>query len=480
MRRMILAAITVFLLASPAVALSGAENKTSDYFSTKEGQVREYVNSKLAKGQTTSFKTTSTILPSRDIFGKTAIPVLNLSEEKDLHDEMQRILYFFVQDEEGFYMLGQQWRHDNEPMLLNDMGNPFYSLREPIEAGESWDVESKARKSSVKIESVDENITVPAGTFEECLKVSYTTHVYRDNELYCKNVSTTWYAPDIGEVKAINSFTTYHQGEGQVTQTTSELKRIYEADTTKLLEKMESKRRKSTCMINMKQLGLVLNLFAAENKDNYPRIDDVKGNLIFEGGLYPEYLADAGPLGCPDDPGYVENMTFRMKSNAEHPQSSIGSVHPDCITSESYVYLGWLVTNEKEGLAAIDAYFNTPTARLGEDLNVPRGMGNRGGSVIHRLTTRADRLLVTKADIARAYKAKDVNAAFAALPKLGTIPVMWEWPSNHGDGGHVLYLDGHAEFVPYPGKFPMTKKFIGALRKIEPQLSDDCLPIATK
>jgi len=58
--------------------------------------------------------------------------------------------------------------------------------------------------------------------------------------------------------------------------------------------------------------------------------------------------------------------------------------------------------------------------------------------------------------------------------------VMWEWPTNHGGAGNVLYLDGHVEFVPYPGKFPMTEKFINELRRFQPQFSEDILPIVSK
>ncbi len=60
------------------------------------------------------------------------------------------------------------------------------------------------------------------------------------------------------------------------------------------------------------------------------------------------------------------------------------------------------------------------------------------------------------------------------------IPVIWEWPSNHVNGGHVLYMDRHVEFVTYPGEFPMTERFIEALRKLEPEFSEDIHRINTK
>jgi prepilin-type processing-associated H-X9-DG protein len=48
-----------------------------------------------------------------------------------------------------------------------------------------------------------------------------------------------------------------------------------------------------------------------------------------------------------------------------------------------------------------------------------------------------------------------------------TIPVLIERPELHGDGGHVLFFDGHVEFIPYPGKFPMTEQYIAGLRELD-------------
>ena len=71
----------------------------------------------------------------------------------------------------------------------------------------------------------------------------------------------------------------------------------------------------------------------------------------------------------------------------------------------------------------------------------------------------------------------DINAVLNGKPSPASeIPVIWEWPSNHGNGGNVLYLDGHVEFVSYPGRFPMTKPFIKALGEIEPEFNEDVLP----
>jgi prepilin-type processing-associated H-X9-DG protein len=214
------------------------------------------------------------------------------------------------------------------------------------------------------------------------------------------------------------------------------------------------------CANNMRQLGLALSRFAKEHRDIFPRVSDIKGNFIFAGKLlYPEYVRDIEILACPGDTGYDKEQSFRLKNNVRHPDSRIGELHPDCITCESYIYLGWMLTSEKEGLAAIDAYISISSNEHNNSLIVPDGYGNLNGNVIRRLTLGVDRFLIS-----------DSNAVLHGKPSPASeIPVIWEWPSNHGKGGNVLYLDGHVEFVPYPGKFPMTKPFIEALKEIKPE-----------
>ena len=48
------------------------------------------------------------------------------------------------------------------------------------------------------------------------------------------------------------------------------------------------------------------------------------------------------------------------------------------------------------------------------------------------------------------------------------IPILWEMPkAEGGSGGWVLYFDGHAEWVPFPGKFPMVEPFIERIRSLK-------------
>jgi prepilin-type processing-associated H-X9-DG protein len=259
--------------------------------------------------------------------------------------------------------------------------------------------------------------------------------------------------------------------------------------------------RKSACVNNLKQIWVALNSFADEHGQIYPRIDDARGNLIFDGGLvYPKYMKTTEILGCPSDSGYRPGATFRIHSDKASNRKSVP--HPNAITCESYIYLGWVVTNEEEGLAAIDAYLelfnrknegkpeqndkNEPVliltnlsiisspgrsgARPWEGpLCVSEGKGNLGSGIIHRLTQRSEIFAIPP------------ELAHPEISYPSGVPVMWEWPTHHKPaGGHVLYLDGHVEFVEYPGRFPMTENFINNLRPLEPELPDAAPPLVNK
>ena len=69
----------------------------------------------------------------------------------------------------------------------------------------------------------------------------------------------------------------------------------------------------------------------------------------------------------------------------------------------------------------------------------------------------------------------DEAASSAPVAMRSQIPVIIERPSRHRTirneseayGGNVLYLDGHVEFVVYPGKWPMTEKTIELLGQLD-------------
>ena len=71
------------------------------------------------------------------------------------------------------------------------------------------------------------------------------------------------------------------------------------------LAKARESSRRSACVNNLKQLGLVLTMYATENREKLPAVDDHERMFIFEGDVvYPEYLSDLRVLVCPSDAGW--------------------------------------------------------------------------------------------------------------------------------------------------------------------------------
>ena len=97
------------------------------------------------------------------------------------------------------------------------------------------------------------------------------------------------------------------------------------------------------------------------------------------------------------------------------------------------------ITGQNEGFD-IDALADN-------DLNVTSGNGNGGTSTMYRLREGIERFLIT-----------DINNPGASSRAQSAIFIMWDITSrtasdfNHVPGGsNVLYLDGHVDFIRYPG-----------------------------
>src|SRR5690606_25623079 len=88
------------------------------------------------------------------------------------------------------------------------------------------------------------------------------------------------------------------------------------------------------------------------------------------------------------------------------------------------------------------------------------GTGNGGGNTLMRVKEGIERFMIT-----------DINNPAASAQAQTTIPVMVDTVTanaasfNHvPGGGNVLYMDGHVEFIRYPGKYPMTQDSAAIIR----------------
>jgi prepilin-type N-terminal cleavage/methylation domain-containing protein/prepilin-type processing-associated H-X9-DG protein len=260
--------------------------------------------------------------------------------------------------------------------------------------------------------------------------------------------------------------------------------------------------RRSSCQNNLKQLGIILKMYANESKgQKYPReqgnepystavggpgevpgcnmIDDA--DFFFDGyAVYPEYLTDWNVIRCPSDENYGEGAVEHISiiyptvnndpAGAPCPYAGYAT-SPD----ESYLYIGWVIDRADTGfpteepatgyvvarqlmLMFIDKFVTMDNAKLDTDSEVEAPNGNGGGSVVYRLREGIERFMIT-----------DINNPAASAKAQSEIPLMWDIVNrmggtasfNHVPGGcNVLYLDGHVEWVRYPSdKFPVNAYF---------------------
>lgn len=232
------------------------------------------------------------------------------------------------------------------------------------------------------------------------------------------------------------------------------------------------------------------------------------GHIFFEGSqVYPEYLTDANVLICPSDSAGAEAVERKWRVDDDPARELL----PCKFNSTSYVYMGWAISEnmvtwpggdvnapvfsdvsafldgngdvdetqvipammsadlDPSVLAALSVVWEAIDGNLAnshladEDVNVQSvlnaaSMGHLfddAGSpaTVYRLREGIERFFVT-----------DINNPSGSAQAQSSIWVMWDITSvevdqfNHIPGGsNVLYMDGHVEFVRFPGKMPICR-----------------------
>lgn len=262
--------------------------------------------------------------------------------------------------------------------------------------------------------------------------------------------------------------------------------------------------RRSSCANNLHQLTIAMKMYASENDEFWPRMqgdapyglaanatgcdpESVKDDTVFAPDsrtLLLGYVDDSNVFVCPSDLSRVENNPlFRVRHGVTQTCQYVGFLSD---ADTSYHYLGYVFDKANDdsirtltpapGPVQLVAYVaaiapvvfnNDPLDDVLLDQNIELesvgldglDAGNGTSDTIYRLREGIERALIT-----------DINNPGAAAIAQSLVPAMWDTVSTqvmggnveftHAPGGsNIVFLDGHVDFVRYPGKFPMSRAF---------------------
>ncbi len=264
--------------------------------------------------------------------------------------------------------------------------------------------------------------------------------------------------------------------------------------------------RRASCQNNLKQWGLIFKMYANESPGGkYPPIEIELGcggrPCIAFGprvsAIYPEYLTDPAIVFCPSDAQDklqdFKNadgrllLTEKMASNGQQGVEGIDAsysftdvvldrldvdmqpIHPLLLSIIPQLGLNALDPSITQGPAqfmdemryvltncaghALSGNNDEFCKVIDSDRDVDRGHGNGGGDKVYRLKEGVERFLIT-----------DINNPGNSSKAQSSVFLVWDNVSvvtskfNHIPGGsNVLYMDGHVEFIKYPGIPPVDK-----------------------
>ena len=209
---------SIEVLEEEVTEVSSSEN----YYPLDEGRRWEYQVYVKKKGPwdlsgpiKISAKQVCTIFPQREIKGKKVTP---MQIEQIQRGSVYTRFLFYVKDQNSIYEFASQKPEDVEPKIFHD-----YIIKYPIKVGNSWqETETSSLEPRISvpikstIESIDEVVTVPAGTFKECLKIKsigFAEKVFGEEEqkwpppaknyVKIERELYIWLAPNVGLIKTI-------------------------------------------------------------------------------------------------------------------------------------------------------------------------------------------------------------------------------------------------------------------------------------
>ncbi len=231
--------------------------------------------------------------------------------------------------------------------------------------------------------------------------------------------------------------------------------------------------RKMRCMANVRQMGMVMTMYANGNRDWYPVFDAPQGQRLATQWLDWQWanggvagLFSAWQLGDGDSPGYrdplgatsILNATLNDQESAPLLRNYIEGFGILTCPSDKLDYYYGPVISPRGGVPAISAGIpKQPRVPGGEEEVVSynisylyiSGMKAVEPEVINPVTLWGDETLVPDINIYAWYGAGRGSAGAGDLLEAGSEgPGFYGKQDNHGDAGaNFVFSDGHADFV---------------------------------
>jgi len=262
--------------------------------------------------------------------------------------------------------------------------------------------------------------------------------------------------------------------------------------------------RRASCQNNLKQFGLIFKMYASESKgEKFPPMVKKHSGSCLEASpivnanhthpdgpsLYPEYWTDVNIARCPSDAGAD---TWDYWHDYYEGGLDGGVIYPCRFWNISYQYLGWALMPDHyladgvsydaypvnpgtdfdmDFIAAALSALVPPTGAIGttwaqdapgwENLHEDDITWN--GQTCYRLREGIERFFIS-----------DINNPAASAKAQSELAVMWDkalWAQGEGPdhmpgynhipgGGNALFMDGHVQFIKYPGEWPICTTWV--------------------
>lgn len=182
-------AALLFALSLLMPGLGWGDELNASYFPLKEGGRWEY---NVISDQGAAKTLLITNLAPREVSGVKVTP-----RKWELGGST--FIELMKQDETGTYRYAEQKGEQAPPDLITPME---CHLKFPVAEGSSWNMAAKLGNNTVNItltiESLSDEVKVPAGTFQDCAKIKQAG----ENDAMSV-LGYEWYAPKVGVVKSV-------------------------------------------------------------------------------------------------------------------------------------------------------------------------------------------------------------------------------------------------------------------------------------